>query len=215
MGTLDADIELINGRWQPGDPTCPWAKMESQIGEMDVDEGELKSTSGELYMNKCERSYRTASPRVLEFLCYPLSSAFDSHLSCQSFSHLTSWTNVDKLPPTDQLLSNHFDPLNSDGGVGPSSPRDTSGAMDQLKECVHVEVHVLMSVKAVKEPLAGYIAFYCSGGQNQVRQPETEKRLRLMLRAWRAYVSVCALISVWVCKTARESERRRRRESWL
>lgn len=175
---------------------------------MHVDEGELKSTSGELYINKSERSYRTASPRVLEFLCYLHSSAFDSHLSCQSFSHLTSWTNVDEPPPTDQLLSNHFDPLNSDEGGGPSSLSDTSGAMDQLKECVHVGVHVLMSVKAVKEPLAGYIAFYCSGGQNQVRQPETEKRL--MLRAWRACVCVC--VCTHLCVSMQDSETERETE---
>lgn len=37
---LDAE-ELIKGRWQAGDRSCPWATMLSHIHEMQTDEGEL------------------------------------------------------------------------------------------------------------------------------------------------------------------------------
>lgn len=54
---------------------------------------------------KSKQSYQTASPRVLWFLCLPLSSVFDLSFSCQFISHHRSLTKTNKVPLADNLLS--------------------------------------------------------------------------------------------------------------
>lgn len=205
---LDAE-EPIKGRWQAGDQSCPWATMLSHIREMQTDEGELQYMWGNftsLQLNKRKQSYQTAFSRVLGFLWFPLSSAFDSSLSCHSSSHYTSETNAKKntfpwinfFPPLwSSKLRQRCQPL-----LAQWHNRATVQNLQQLKK-VHVKVRVrqLKCVVQVTPPFNMLEERNTWGSARQKRGWECD--------AW-ILKSMCVCSSL--CEYASEREREIERE---